>query len=117
MYTVFEDLLGVTLKNVINTDDNRLEFILEDGRSWDMYHDQECCESVYLADIIGDLQDLVGAPLLMAEVVSEYTEDEDRDQCWTFYKFATINGYVTLRWYGHSNGYYSIAVIFKEFGK
>lgn len=117
MYTVFEDLLGVTLKAINNNDSNYLEFILEDGRSWDMYHDQDCCESVWLADIVGDLQDLVGAPLLMAEVVSEYSSCSEGEQCWTFYKFATIKGYVTLRWYGSSNGYYSIAVTFKEFGK
>ena len=77
------------------------------------FHAQDCCESVDINDIIGDLQDLVGEPLLIAEEVNGATEP-DVEHCesytYTFYKFATRKGYVDVRWLGESNGYYSEGV-------
>lgn len=86
------------------------------GAEFCMWHDQDCCESVTLDDIAGDLGDLVGFPLTMAEEVSSEPPDghepDPESETWTFYKFATIQGSVTLRWYGSSNGYYSERVDF-----
>lgn len=72
-----------------------------------------CCENVCIEDIAGDVDDLVGAPLLMAEEVTSVAEEHESGT-WTFYKFATINGFVTVRWLGTSNGYYSESVDFEE---
>lgn len=112
------DLLGRTLASVTRGD-NVLTFVAVDGAEWDMCHDQECCEDVYIDDIAGDLSDLVASPILMAEeATGDGVEHDPREpnETWTFYRFATAKGYVTIRWYGTSNGYYGEGVDFKRKG-
>ena len=121
----FEDLLGKTLSSVEKNDDNdEIIFRTTDGDVFRLFHCQDCCESVYVEDIIGDLADLIGRPLTMAEeVIHEQDENPDgvtppeefqESFTWTFYKLATARGYVTIRWYGSSNGYYSESVSFAK---
>ena len=76
------------------------------------FHSQDCCENVRLEDITGDLTDLVGYPLLQAELVTECSTNGEWGESvtWSFYKFATVKGSVTVRWLGESNGYYSETV-------
>lgn len=109
----FETLIGKTLKEVSAKDDEIL-FITVDGERYRQYHSQECCERVWLEDVCGNFNDLIGLPLLMADEASDREEIDDTEdgydyssETWTFYKLATVKGYVTLRWYGKSNGYYS----------
>ncbi len=116
----FLDLVGKTLVSVKNNNDDEMIFTLDNGETYKLFHNQDCCESVSIEDIIGDLNDLVGSPILMAEEVTHSDEnpegtpskDYQDSFTWTFYKLATIKGYVTIRWYGESNGYYSERVDF-----
>lgn len=117
-FTVFSDMLGLLMTEV-STDSEKEEmlFLSESGRRFRFYHGQDCCETVKMEEIIGDLNDLIGAPILLAEEVSN--EDapicsESESYTWTFYKFATIKGSVTVRWFGESNGYYSESVSYEE---
>ena len=114
----FEDLQGRVLCKVVNLDNDELRFHLTEDHYVRMYHMQDCCESVSIEDIVGNLDDLVGTPLLLVEEVSNYEQEEqtvDEDDCygsetWTYYRFRTIKGSVDIRWYGTSNGYYSEGV-------
>lgn len=110
--------------------DDELVFKTADGEVYGMVHIQNCCENVWLEEVIGDLDDLLGSPIVEAEeVVSREEEPPQRYQAdpddewsrgpesytWTFYKLGTKKGHVTLRWYGTSNGYYSESVsVFKK---
>lgn len=112
----FSDLVGHTLvsaRQEDGRDGDELVFETTEGQKWILYHPQDCCESVYIEDIAGDLLDLVGSPITQAEEVSGETPELDYEYesyTWTFYKIATIKGSVTVRWFGYSNGYYSESV-------
>lgn len=113
-FTKIDYLIGRTPLSVsINGDNNELIFELEGGDIVRFYHSQDCCESVDIEDVVGDLSDLVGSPILLAEEACstrpehETEEDYHESNTWTYYKFATIKGYVDVRWWGSSNGYYS----------
>lgn len=120
----FEELVGKTITEITgaNQGGEMITFTLDDGTQHEMYHDQSCCEHVRIEDINGDINDLIGSPITLAEErISSTDEDKPSEWSeswtWTFYTLATIKGYVTIRWLGESNGYYGEGVTFCELGK
>jgi hypothetical protein len=136
----FSTLLGKTLtKAEVSSNGEEIVFETTDGERFIQYHSQDCCESVRVEDVAGDLSDLIGSPILLAEETSssgtadyDWSKDDSPKVAtgwpegipvpeylpdsftWTFYKLATIKGSVTIRWLGKSNGYYSEEVSMRK---
>ncbi len=117
-YTVYgggagdiSDMAGKTFVSATgNKGDEQLVFVADDGLTFRFFHYENCCESVTIDDFVGDLADLVGSPIVEAEEISSEPPalDYTPESCtWTFYRFSTAKGTVTVRWFGQSNGYYS----------
>lgn len=120
IWTDIGELLGKTIMQIcgVENDSEEIHIICTDGSEYLMYHEQECCESVWLEDVAGDVACLVGKPITKAEKTSNSSDDPRTDgyepdsYTWTYYHIGTVKGYIDLRWYGTSNGYYSEGVDF-----
>ncbi len=108
-----KDVIGLELVSVSGGEvgDGQIVFTFKDGESVALFHSQDCCESVLINDIDGDIQDLVGGIILEFDEVGSDCDEKPSEysECytWTFYKVATTKGFVNIRWLGESSGYYS----------
>lgn len=118
----FGCLAGRVLKDVFVDGDDEILFTMEGGDQYKLYHERDCCEMVSIEDICGHWDDLIGQRLLVAEESHsdpDFESPTDRDyepesETWTFYRLGSAKGFVTIRWYGTSNGYYSETVDFEK---
>lgn len=101
------------LKNKIFSKVYRIddEIIFENNKEkYVLRHDQDCCEDVYIDDICGELSNLENVEITYVERTTNEGNPKgeyDSSCTWTFFKFATNKGWVDVRFYGTSNGYYS----------
>lgn len=119
----FETLKGKTIVKIdgMSVANDEIRFYCSDSSVYLMYHEQDCCESVAIDDVCGDVEDLLNSEVLVAEKNINYDDpaknEWDESYTWTFYKIATQKGYVDLKWYGTSNGFYSEDVEFRDITK
>jgi hypothetical protein len=118
---LFEDSLTLAwlagqIPTEIKSDETEIYILLDNGVECKLSHHQDCCESVYVDDVCGDWDDLIGVPLVHAEErTGDYIDDNrstDESVTWTFYDFQSTKGSVNVRWCGESNGYYSESISF-----
>jgi len=73
----FSDLLG---KVVVEYQREQLfiAFKTSENEIFVLAHEQCCCESVFVEDVVGDLDDLLNVPILNAEESGNSKEDSDK---------------------------------------
>lgn len=115
-YTNFNELVGKTIDVIHGAEVGSEDIIFEcaSGERYRMSHYQDCCESVRVAEIVGDVSQLIGYPIVSAEESSQDAEDVYESGTWTFYRITSSRGTVVIRWLGESNGYYSESVDFEK---
>ena len=96
--------------------------VLKDGLVYHAYHNQDCCEDVFLEKVIGSITNILISPVLSTDEKAdsinhpedyiENIEDSQESFTWTYHTIRTKNGEVTFRWLGTSNGYYGESVYF-----
>ena len=102
-----EQLQGMAITAVVYDEQNESLLIHLNTHVLEMIHHQDCCETVYLADVVGAFEDLIGYPLLEVSESIVDIESEYESATASYYNFKTVKASVQLRWVGESNGYYS----------
>jgi hypothetical protein len=118
----FSELEGKTITAIkdLETGSDYVTFTTESGEVYTMRYYEDCCASCSIEDIAGDVNDLIGSPIMSAYEESsgenpEGVKPEYQDSfTWTFYRIMTNKGSVVIRWYGESNGYYSESATFER---
>ena len=121
--TELEAIIGETVTGIdfFNDPYRRLPkevlITIKSGKQLRLYHDQDCCETVELVSIDGDICKLIGKPILSTElgVDEDYDGPEISDDSGTETKITLRCDAETviMRWIGESNGYYGEDVDFE----
>ena len=103
-----KDMVGKKITGIYYDEENFQ--IRTDDCVYAFYHNQDCCESVYLTQVDGISDKIIGSRIVMAEEVVDEKDTEYGHITWTFYKIGTTKGIIDFRFQGESNGYYSESV-------
>jgi hypothetical protein len=108
---VFKKIVSI---DGLEEDSGEVIIRFEDGSQMKQFHEQDCCENVWLSQVDGTVSRHIGAELYNIQEKVSYddpNDPEDYDSCtWTFYTMETSKGRLDWRFQGVSNGYYSETV-------
>ena len=101
--------------------DDEILITLSGGRRYKFWHRQDCCETVEIVGVDGDVKTLRGKIVRSFEHEVEPSGDPppEHPDSWTrtTLRFVTDENTVIVRWLGTSNGYYSENVDFSEISR
>ena len=110
-----ENLVGKTIVSIQGLETDLGIFLTcSDGSVYEWYHCDECCDIISLNDILGNISDLIGSPIVKYSKESREVDLLLIETGWSFYNVATDKEFVTVRWYGESSGNYSNKGKFKR---
>lgn len=116
-----EEILNSVIGKVIigiedlTVDSDKVIFTFKDGTQLIQYHEQDCCEGVFVSQVDGDVKKHLNATVtafkekVVTNDMDEYIEVNEYEESATatFYTLVTNRGYLDWRWQGGSNGNYS----------
>lgn len=105
-----ELLIGKTIKSIEGIENDYIYIETDCGQCYNIYHSQDCCESVEIYDTIGNVADVIGSEVIGADESNDEPTDVNYkpydSYTWTIYTIKTNRGEFKIRWLGQSNGYY-----------
>lgn len=111
-----DELKGEVLTH-IDAGGDEIMLTTQSGRKIRIFHSQDCCESVSIEGIDGELHKLVGKVLIdTSEEIDRENNPPEYPDSWTrtIHTFKVDDATVIVRWMGESNGYYSESVDIAE---
>lgn len=101
-------VMGKTIES-IDRGDEHITFYFTDGTACESMHMQDCCETVAIERIEGNLDNILNSPVLYADENNDEVDSERHfyeSHTWTTQIITTEKGTVKIIWLGESNGYY-----------
>ena len=117
----FFELKGQIVKEITGLEKNSPEVhIVTNQTTYKLYHHQDCCESVFVENVIGDEKDILNEEIIFAEEDAGandpdwYGDNYNDSHTWTKYVLKTKNASLEFWFLGESNGYYNESVSIKK---